>query len=135
MVAPRPVEAAPAEAPTWPGVAVDDACPDEVPAEQVTLPVDTPEYPPGGLHVILAFGFALPAATKVTANDGEFPISARKKAAHAAARSLDCRVITAHPFLRHATRKREQRPSKNSYVNFASRPLITLERALLFRHY
>jgi hypothetical protein len=69
MVAPTPVDTAPAEAPTWPGVAVDDACPEEVPAEQAALPDDTPEYPPVGLHVILAFGFALPAATKVTAND------------------------------------------------------------------
>jgi hypothetical protein len=65
-----------------------------VPAEQVALPDDTPKYPPGGLQVILAFGFALPAATKVTANEEELPRSARKKAAHAAAKSLDCLTIT-----------------------------------------
>jgi hypothetical protein len=114
---------------------VDDACPEEVPAEQVTLPDDTPEYPPGGLHVILAFGFALPAATKVTANEEEVPRSARNKAAHAAARSPDWGIITAHPSLRHAMPKRKRRPSKHLHLNFASRPLITLERTLLSQHY
>jgi len=77
---------------------VDDACPEEVPAEQVTLPEDTPEYPPDGLHVILAFGLALPCAVNVIANDGAVPRRVRKKAAQdmgpAAAKSLDCRTIT-----------------------------------------
>jgi hypothetical protein len=94
MVDPRPVDTAPAEAPTWPGVAADDAAPEEVPAEQVTLPEDAPEYPPDGLHVMLAFGFALPCAVKVIANDWELLRSVRKKAAHAAATSLDCPTIT-----------------------------------------